>query len=341
MTKIGYGLVAALLLAACGGVQPGQPRGTHPGALRAQGGGLLSEAFGERSYKLFVPKAIKPGTPAALVVMLHGCTQDPDQFARGTRMNALAEKEGFYVLYPDQPRTAHAFKCWNWFAPGHQARGKGEPAAIVGMVEQVAKQHAVDRGAVFTAGISAGGAMAAVLGATYPDVFAAVGVASGLEYGAASSEMEGRQAMSAGGPDPDTAGRKAYEAAGGHARVVPAIVFHGADDRVVAPVNADQAVGQWAQTNDLAADGQDDDDLDARPDGKQEAQAPNGKRYTRWFFKDAQGRVVLEKVVVAGMGHAWSGGDATGSYTDPKGPDASAMAWEFFKANRRTARKQG
>ena len=338
MTKFGYGLVATMLLAACGSVQPVTPKAMGASGVRAMGGGLLNEAFGDRSYKLFVPKSITPGKAAPLVVMLHGCTQDPDQFATGTRMNLLAEKEGFLVLYPDQPRTAHMLKCWSWFAPAHQQRGKGEPAQIVGMVEQVARKHAVDKGAVFAAGISAGGAMAGILGATYPDVFAAVGVHSGLEYGAASSEMEGRAAMSAGGPDPDAAGHKAYKAAAGHARPVPTIVFHGADDRVVAPVNADQAVGQWAQTNDLALDGQDNDEIDAVADGKEEAQAPNGKRYTRWFFKDAQGKVMLEKVVVAGMGHAWAGGDAAGSYTDPKGPDATGMAWSFFKANRRPSR---
>lgn len=340
MTKFGYGLVAAMLLAACGGVQPVHPRVAGTGALRAQGGGLLNEAFGERSYKLFVPKSVTAGQAAPLVVMLHGCTQDPDQFATGTRMNQLAEKEGFLVLYPDQPRSAHMMKCWTWFSPAHQQRGKGEPAAIVGMVEQVAKKHAVDRGAVFAAGLSAGGAMASVLGATYPDVFAAIGVASGLEYAAAASEMEGRSAMSQGGPDPDRAGLKAFQAAAGNARVLPTIVFHGADDRIVAPVNADQALGQWAQTNDLALDGKDNDDIDAVADGKEEAQAPNGRRYTRWFYKDAQGRVMLQKVIVAGMGHAWSGGDAAGSYTDPKGPDASGMAWEFFKANRRPSRKK-
>ncbi len=340
MTKFGYGLVAALLLAACGGVQPVHPKVLGTGGARSLAGGLQHEAFGDRSYKLFVPKSIAPGKAAPLVVMLHGCTQDPDQFATGTRMNLLAEKEGFLVLYPDQPRSAHAFKCWNWFSPSNQVRGKGEPAAIVGMVEQVAKKHFVDRGAVFATGISAGGAMTAVLGAAYPDVFAAIGVASGLEYGAASSEMEGRKAMSAGGPDPAVAGRKAFEAAGANARLVPTIVFHGADDHIVAPVNADQAVGQWAQTNDLAADGKDDDSLDALPDGKEEGQAPNGKRYTRWFFKDKAGRVMLQKVVVSGMGHAWSGGDAAGSYTDPQGPDASGLTWEFFKANRRAPKKQ-
>lgn len=338
MTKFGYGVVAALLLAACGGVTPGQHRVAGPGAVRAMGG-LTNDGFGDRSYKLYVPKSIAPGKAAPLVVMLHGCTQDPDQFATGTRMNKLADAEGFLVLYPDQPRTQHAFKCWNWFSPGNQQRGKGEPAAIVAMVEAVAKKYTIDRGAVFAAGISAGGAMTATLGAAYPDVFAAIGVASGLEYGAASNEMEGRSAMTKGGPNPDAAGKKAYEAAAGNARVVPAIVFHGADDRIVAPVNGDQAVGQFAQTNDLAADGKDDDSLDAVPDAKEEGQAPNGKRFTRWFFKDAQGKVVLQKVVVAGMGHAWSGGDAAGSYTDPQGPDATAMTWEFFKANRRTAKK--
>ena len=343
-----YGVLAVTMLAACGTHPTGLGQAAGAGALRAASlradvaGSFTQEKFGERSYKLYVPKSLaktplKPAQPAPLVVMLHGCPQDPDQFAAGTRMNQLAEREGFYVMYPDQPRLAHPFKCWRWFDPASQQRGKGEPAAIAGMVEQVAKGHALDRGAVFVAGISAGAAMATNMGATYPDVFAAVCVASGLEFRAATSEATGQQAMSKGGPDPRVAGRDAYATMGGQARLVPTIVFHGGDDRIVAPLNADQGVGQWATTNDLALDGQENGDVDALPDGKEEGQAPNGKRFTRWFYQDKAGHVVLEKVVVTGMGHAWSGGDSAGSYTDPQGPDATAMTWRFFAAHRRPA----
>ena len=341
MRQLGAALVLATLLAACGSHVPGRAAAAGAAGAKALAlrGGFVNEAFGDRTYKLYVPKALPAGN-VPLVVMLHGCTQDPDQFAAGTRMNALADKEGALVLYPDQPRLAHPFKCWKWFDPASQQRaGKGEAGIIAGMVEQVAKARPVDRGAIYAAGISAGGAMTAILGATYPDVFSAISVASGIEYAAASSEMEGRTVMSKGGPDPATTGRRAYEAMGQHARVMPTIVFHGADDRIVAPLNADQVVGQWAQTNDLAANGKDDDDVDAVPDGKEEAQAPNGRRYTRWFFKDAQGKTVIEKVAVSGMGHAWSGGDSAGSYTDPLGPDATRMTWDFFRANRRKAAK--
>ena len=300
----------------------------------------VQEAFGDRTYKLYVPKALPATGNVPMVVMLHGCTQDPDQFAAGTRMNALADKEGFLVMYPDQPRLAHMMKCWKWFEPANQRRdGKGEPAVIAGMVEQVAKARPVDRGAIYAAGISAGGAMTAIMGATYPDLFSAISVASGLEFAAASSEMEGRTVMSQGGPDPKLTGTKAFQVMGERARVLPTIVFHGADDRIVAPVNADQVVGQWAQTNDLALNGKDNDDIDAVPDDKLEAQAENGRRYTRWFFKDAQGKTVIEKVAVAGMGHAWSGGDTAGSYTDPKGPNATQMTWDFFRANKRVLKR--
>ena len=300
----------------------------------------MQEAFGDRTYKLYVPKALPATGNVPMVVMLHGCTQDPDQFAAGTRMNALADKEGFLVMYPDQPRLAHMMKCWKWFEPANQRRdGKGEPAVIAGMVEQVAKARPVDRGAIYAAGISAGGAMTAILGATYPDVFSAISVASGLEFAAASSEMEGRTVMSQGGPDPKGNGTKAYQVMGERARVLPTIVFHGADDRIVAPLNADQVVAQWAQTNDLASDGKDNDDIDAVADDKLEGQAENGRRYTRWFFKDAAGKTVIEKVAIAGMGHAWSGGDAAGSYTDPKGPNATQMTWDFFRANKRVLKR--
>ena len=326
-------LAVALLAAGCGAVRPAMApvAGADAFAARAKGGSFTTGTFQGRGYKLFAPagSAAKP-----LVVMLHGCTQDPDDFAKGTRMNAIAEKEGFLVLYPSQTRQDHPMACMPWYEPDQAVRGQGLAGQIVGMIDEVAKAHKVDRKAVYLAGMSAGAAFASNMAATHPDVFAAVGVHSGLEYGAATTQMTAQMAMFMGGPDPDTAGAAAYKAMGAHKRVMPAIVVHGAADYTVAAKNGDQVARQWAQTADLATNGKADDDIDGTPDARTTEQAPNGRRYTRLSFQDKAGKTIVEQIVVDGMGHAWAGGDAAGSYTDPKGPDASAMMWAFFDQNR-------
>lgn len=282
-----------------------------------------------RSYDLFVPTSYA-GDPAALVVMLHGCTQNPTQFAAGTQMNAVAEAEGFLVAYPLQPSSAHPNSCWRWFDWAHQTRGRGEPASLAGVVTDIAQDYAVAADRVYVAGLSAGAAMAVVMGATYPDVFSAIGVGSGLEYKAAESESQGSIALFSGGPDPDRQGALAHQAMGSRARVVPTIVFHGTSDYVVYPLNGDQVVSQWAQTNDLALDGTDDDDIDDVADRRESGQVPGGRSYTRDSYTDDTGTEVLAYYRVTAMGHAWSGGSYQGSYTDPEGPPASELMWQFF-----------
>ena len=328
-------LVLATLVAGCGtAARPfaaPAPAQLAQAAAKAKGGSFTAGSFDGRGYKLYAPVGAEG--PRPLVVMLHGCTQDPDDFAKGTQMNELGAKEGFYVLYPHETRQDHPMACMPWYDPQHWQRGKGQAAQIVGMVEQVAKQAKIDRKQVFIAGISAGGAYAGALAAAYPDVFAAVGVASGLEYAAAENEMSARMAMMMGGPDPRVAGRKAYEAMGKQARVMPAIVFHGTADYVVQARNADQVARQWCQTADLATNGKDDDDVDDQPDDRKTAQAPGGRSYTAVTFNDKAGHEVVRQVLVDGMSHAWAGGNGAGSYTDPKGPDASAMMWQFFQAH--------
>ena len=304
------------------------------GLATAADGSFTTETYDGREYKLYVPSDYGGGeTP--VVVMLHGCTQSPSDFAKGTKMNEVAEEEGFIVVYPDQTTSAHSNECWNWFDTAHQHRGSGEPALIKGMVDDVKANYNVDDSRVYVAGLSAGAAMADILGAAYPDVFAATAVHSGLEYKAATSESEAWNVMRNGGPDPDKQGEKAYNEMGSNARVVPTIVFHGTDDTTVYPVNGDQVAAQWAQTNDLASDGSDDDDIDATADRTVEGQAPGGRTYTRYVYNDSSGDSVVEKYMVDGMQHAWSGGDSAGSYTDPEGPDASHIIWEFFEANPR------
>ena len=295
------------------------------------GAGTFSDgSFGGRSYKLYTPAQV--ASPAPLVLMLHGCTQDPADFAAGTRMNAAADAGGFLVLYPDEPASIQPIKCWRWYDPAQQMRSAGEPADLVALVDQVAQTSAVavDATRTFAAGISAGAAMAVILGATYPDRFAAITVSSGLEYGAAHDVSSGMQAQSSGGPDPVAQGRAAVLAMGSAKRRVRVLVVHGTNDSVVAPLNGDQVIAQWAEADDLA-DGSEDGNPSPQPTSTVDEQVPNGRAYTRAEHRDrSTGELVLEKITVQGMMHAWSGGSHDGSYTDPEGPDATRLAAAFF-----------
>jgi poly(hydroxyalkanoate) depolymerase family esterase len=266
----------------------------------------FANAAGSRVYKLYVP-GVYTGQKLPLIVMLHGCTQSPDDFAAGTRMNDLAEAQGFFVAYPEQPRSANASKCWNWFSEGDQHRDRGEPSLIAGITRAIMDDFAVDPGRVFIAGLSAGGAAAAVMGAAYPDLYAAIGVHSGLACGAATDISSALTAMRQGGPAP-----RARPAA-----AVPTIVFHGDRDTTVNRINGDRVIAQ------------------ARSDARLRATiirsaSPGGVKYTRTIQADQTGRPILEQWLLHGAGHAWSGGSPAGSYTDPRGPDASAEMARFF-----------
>ena len=266
---------------------------------------------GGRDYKLFIPAGVGV-KPMPLVVMLHGCTQDPDDFAAGTAMNDLAQAQGFLVLYPAQSQQANPQRCWNWFKHSHQQRGRGEPALLAGMTRQVMQQHAVDPARVYVAGLSAGGAMAAILGDTYPDLFAAVGVHSGLAAGSASDLPSALQAMQGKG--------NAGKASALH---VPTIVFHGDADATVHPRNGEHV----ASASSLGAGAAD----------VQQHQATGRRRSTRSIHRDAGGKVLAEHWLVHGAAHAWAGGSASGSYTDARGPDASAEMLRFFLQHPRNA----
>ncbi|MGM9482793.1 extracellular catalytic domain type 1 short-chain-length polyhydroxyalkanoate depolymerase [Roseateles sp. NT4] len=260
---------------------------------------------GKRDYRLFIP-ATRSDKPRALVLMLHGCTQNPDDFARGTRMNALGAEHNALVLYPAQTRQANAQGCWNWFKHNHQGRGRGEPALLADLTRHIAESHSVDPQHVYVAGLSAGGAMAAILAATHPDVFAAAGVHSGLPAGAARDLPGALAAMQ---------GQVSSGLAGAAKPGVRMIVFHGDADATVHPGN-----GERVATAHGAAVSVDE----------QTGLQHGGRACTRRLHRDAQGRVVAEQWRLHGAGHAWSGGDPSGSYTDARGPDASAEMMRFF-----------
>jgi poly(hydroxyalkanoate) depolymerase family esterase len=303
-----------------------------PSAARAGNwtSGTVSNAAGSRDYKLWVPAAYNGKRALPLVMMLHGCTQSPDDFATGTHMNSLAERQGFLVVYPEQPASANLYKCWNWFDPAHQTRDGGEPSLLALIVKQVSASHRVDARRIFVAGSSAGGAMAVLMGAVYPDIFAAVAVHSGLAYKAATGVSEGFNAMKRGGADPAHLGQLAYQAMGDARHMMRLIVFQGAQDSAVSPLNAEQVITQWARTNDYVDDAQDNESVDDKADKIVEGVVPGGYAYERFIYNDHAGRPLMERWLVRELKHAWSGGNGA-SYTDPKGPDASLEIWRFFQ----------
>jgi poly(hydroxyalkanoate) depolymerase family esterase len=296
---------------------------------------LTFDGFGpSRPCRVYTPDAFVPGTAVPLVVMLHGCKQTPEDFAASTRMNQIAEQHGFIVLYPKQLSHQNRQRCWNWFSPEHQTRDQGEPTSIVSIVRELCNTPArwtIDKARIYVAGLSAGGAMAAILGATYPDVFAAIGIHSGVAYRAAAGVHAGLRAMRRGGSQPETHGQAAYAAMGARARVVPTIVFQGTDDFIVTPVNAEQLVQQWMEANRLASAGRYTAEV-TRPSRIISGRAPRGRSYTALIWQDADGHEVQAYWRILGMGHAWSGGSYGGSYSDHRGPDAILALYQFFKA---------
>jgi poly(hydroxyalkanoate) depolymerase family esterase len=266
----------------------------------------VGNAAGTMRYKLYVPSG-HTGQALPLIVMLHGCTQSPDDFAAGTRMNKLAEELLFLVAYPEQTKAANASKCWNWFKPGDQQRGRGEPSLIASITRQIISEFSVDPGRVFVAGLSAGGAAAAIMGHEYPDLYRGVGVHSGLACGSAKDMPSAFAAMRCA---PKGKVRRSKFA-------IPTIVFHGDGDKTVSPANADQVVEQFKS--------------DANTVGNiSHGLSAGGIAFTRRVETNDAGDAVLEWWTLHGAGHAWSGGSRRGSYTDPRGPDASREMVRFF-----------
>lgn len=261
-----------------------------------------------RAYKHFVPPQASLGAPLPLIVMLHGCTQDADDFARGTQMNDLACEQGFHVLYPEQSREANPQGCWNWFKANHQQRGRGEVETLATMIREAVDTHGIDASRVYVAGLSAGGAMAAALAAAYPDLVAAFGVHSGLAAGVASDLPSALGAMKGQG------GRAAPRL------LTPAIVFHGDADSTVHASNGEAVFASvLPETGSVQ---------------RERIVSANGRAATRQRRITPEGRVLAEHWVLHGAGHAWSGGSARGSHTDPRGPSASAEMLRFFAAHR-------
>ena len=313
------------------GPQPEPVRAPREAPLGQFITGSYTNHAGTRAYKLYIPGGYRE-QPLPLVVMLHGCTQSPDDFAAGTRMNQLAEEEGCLVLYPAQGQGANVAKCWNWFNAGDQRRERGEPSIIAGITRQIMKSHRVDPQRVYVAGLSAGGAMAVTMGVTYPEIYAATGVHSGLPYAAAHDMPSAFAAMRQGKSQGNTTGvgTENIRACGPEVSqlLVPTIVFHGDRDTTVNPCNGDQVVAQSQVQSD-----HDSANVQSQANARvtvQRGKVANGHAYTRTVYRDSSGGASAEHWLVHGAGHAWSGGSSTGSFTDPKGPDATKEMIRFF-----------
>ncbi len=277
--------------------------------------GSFSNAIGSRSYKLYIPNG-QGDRPSPLIVMLHGCTQSADDFAAGTRMNFAAEVRGCFVVYPEQLQAANASKCWNWFRPSDQARDQGEPALIAGITRQIMKDHNIDPQRVYVAGLSAGGAAAAIMGEAYPDLYAAAGVHSGLACGSARDLPSAFAAMRG------KVSLKKVDAPRTSSRVMPTIVFHSDLDKTVHPCNGSQVIARASA----------DEKFKGATVRKKSA---SGDIYSHFVQRDADGQSILELWQLHGGGHAWSGGSSAGSFTSASGPNATEEMLRFFLEHRR------
>lgn len=307
--------------------QPSRPgRRPWPGQVETH---RFSGPAGSRAYQLYVPASAAASASARpLLVMLHGCTQSADDFAAGTGMNRLAEAHGCLVVYPEQAAQANSSRCWNWFSPPDQRREGGEPSLIAGIVQEVAGRHGADRQRIYVAGLSAGAAMAVVMGQTHPELFAGIGAHSGLPFacahdvGSALAAMKGGRSGAPGlrmpSQSPLATGRRTL------AHFVPTIVVHGDRDHTVQQSNGAEIVRQAVEAFRGPAA------LATPPASTQRSGEGGARPHTRCVHASSSGRSVVESWTVHGAGHAWSGGDPAGSYTDASGPDASSAMMEFF-----------
>jgi poly(hydroxyalkanoate) depolymerase family esterase len=326
------GVIAGVTVAATG------PEGAHAsatalGADHVTGptqveGTFETHPFEGREYLAYVPSGAAPAGGYPVVVMLHGCGQDPRGFDTATGMSRVAEAETFVVVYPEQTNEHNAFACWNWFQPSNYERGAGEARLIAGMTDDALDTYDTDRSRVYIAGLSSGAAMANNVAGEYPDLYAAVGSHSGLEYHAVEDPNKAVGAQQSGGIDPVDRAERAYRRAGDRARPLPAIVFQGTGDAQVNRINGNQTVAWAVHLADLAVDGELDGDVDTEPETVEHTRSAGGVNYTHYTY-DLADRTIVEYYLLEAR-HAWSGGNGTQDYTLPAGPPASELLWAFF-----------
>ncbi len=285
-----------------------------------------------KNWRLYEPSTRTPGAATAMLVFLHGCTQDAADLMRGTRVEMFAERAGLIVLAPEQEASAHPQKCWNWYDPRHQHRDEGEVAWLSSVITMISKRYNVDASRVHIAGLSAGGAMAQLFATAYPEQVASLTVVSGVAVGAAATVPDALLAMRNGPRDGSTSASVVLSRMGERKRAIPLLVMHGTTDAVVSPRNADALVQQWSDVLDVLSL--------ARPRERLQG-ASTGKTAQLRAETDAAGRAWLVDWRVRDVGHAWSGGAKEGTYTDPDGADATAMLFAFIAEQESFAARSG
>ena len=293
--------------------------------------GRYNGPAGARAWRLYVPSSYQRSTPPMLLMLLHGCTQNADDLARGSQMDRVAEERGFLVMYPEQPANANPRTCWNWFDAAHQHRDAGEPALMVGMLSDVLSQFPADPARVHIAGVSAGAAMAGLVAVAYPERFATLGSMSGVPWRAATTVGAALTVMQRGAGDALPSGDVMVQAMGEHRRALPVLVVHGVADAVVTSRNADDTATQWVGVHAFLRTARGASPLRAEPE---QVTIENGYSTRRIEWRDSSGGVWVTRVLVDGLGHAWSGGSPAGTFTDAKGPDASRLIATFCERHR-------
>lgn len=293
---------------------------------------MLRYRTATHDYWLYVPTGYRAHTPAPLVVMLHGCAQHALDFAAGTRMNEPAEQHTMLIAYPEQAPEANRHRCWNWFVLHHQQRNRGEPAAIMGIVDQINEAYSVDLERVYIAGLSAGAAMAAVVAAAYPDRIAGLGMVAGVPFRVAASPISALHLMRRASRNGLERSRAAIATAASYGHAMPVLLFHGSADDVVSPRNASEVVAQWRAVARLVLQPAERWRLsDADGFTAEQYIELAGERYcdvTEYTAPD--GTPLIKSYVMRGVGHCWPGGSLAGSFADPHGPSASALLLDFF-----------
>ncbi|KAM6493840.1 esterase [Amanita muscaria] len=303
-----------------------------------------SGTAGSRDYNVYTPTGYTTTSSVPLVVVIHGCTETPSSIAADSGFDVLADQEQFIVAYPSQSLLASPSRCWNWYLPDDQARGSGEPAIIAGIAQTVQNNTAwnIDKKRTYVIGLSTGAAMTVILGVTYPDVFAAIGVGSGFQYKSATNLVDATAQNVGPGPDPVQQGHIAYQAMGSYARRVPTIVFHGTNDNIVPEIHGKEVTISMAVANSLADPSFTNTDFNTPSSTvTMQAPVPDGYAYSAASWSDINGKPVVQFYQIYDMNHAWSGGapplvDGADIYTDPRGPSFTDIAYQFFLDNPRS-----
>lgn len=296
--------------------------------------GRYAGPAGARAYDVYLPVGLRRRTRVPLVVLLHGCNQTATEFAHSTRFTTTADRNGFVVAVPHQESRHHPQRCWRWYESAHQHRTTGEPAVLAGVTAQVLAEDErwrIDPRRVYVTGLSAGGAMALTMAATHPDLYAAVGVHSAPAYRSASRATQAASAMAGRAHAP-------LPVPGAGVAMAPTIVVQGTADTVVRAPNGDQVVDQWLAYRAAATDLSDPAGIGRTRTTAGHTRDGRGYTTVRWYTK--RGRKVLEHWLIQGLGHAWSGGRDGCRYSDPAGPRAATLMWQFF-SNHKLDRRPG